>query len=293
MPFFHMGDTDLHYERTGKGNGGPPIITVHPPGLSSRLFVPLEEKLSGHSELIRFDIRGHGSSGASEANLALGLIAEDMRLLLEELGEKHAYLCSYGAGSFPLLMALLTYPEQFIGGILINGTAGYTDFASHAKLQATFVSSVLAPKDPIAYKTAQSEAGSRSEFQALYADTKQGDSTKWREYTTACLSSTLKKRLSQIRQPMLIMYGEDDRVSLRYASELKRLPNREYYAIKGASKQLLTKQPETIALIMSQWIDKQEHPELADTFEERSALLEELVSHGVAEGLHEDPFSLH
>ncbi|REE92911.1 pimeloyl-ACP methyl ester carboxylesterase [Paenibacillus taihuensis] len=267
-------------------------MTVHPPGLSSQLFVPLEEKLTGDSELIRFDIRGHGSSSAGDGNLSLALIAEDMRLLLDELGEETTYLCSYGSGSFPLLTALLAYPERFKGGILINGTAGYTDFASHARLQATFVSSVLAPKDPIAYKSAQSEAGNRAEFQSLYADVLQGDSAKWREYTTACLGSPLKKRLSQIRQPMLIMYGAEDRVSLRYASELKRLPNREYYAIEGASKQLLTRHPETIAFIMSQWIDKQEHPELADTFEERSALLEELVTHGAAEGHPEDYHSL-
>ncbi|AZN40116.1 alpha/beta fold hydrolase [Paenibacillus albus] len=286
MPFFQLG---LHYERTGKENGGPPILTVHPPCLTSRLFVPLSEKLAGDSELIRFDIRGHGASNAVSGKLTLGLIAEDMRLLLDELGEKTAYLCSYGAGSFPLLTALLAYPERFIGGILINGTAAYTDIVSRSKLQASYISSKLAPKDPIAYNSALGEAASKAEVQALYAEAKQGDAAEWREYTAACLDSSVQKRLGQVRQQMLLIYGADDAISKQYAGALRKgLPNCELYGISGASKQLLTKHPDTIAFILSQWIDKQEHPEIADTFEERSALLEELVSHGAAEGSLDD-----
>ncbi|WP_177182679.1 alpha/beta fold hydrolase [Paenibacillus sp. OV219] len=269
-------------------------MTVHPPCLTSRLFVPLGEKLAGDSELIRFDIRGHGASNAGNGKLTLGLIAEDMRQLLDELGEKTAYLCSYGAGSFPLLTALLAYPERFIGGILINGTAGYTDIVTRSKLQASYITSRLAPKDPIAYNSALGEAGSKAEVQALYEEAKQGDASEWREYTAACLDSSVQKRIGQLRQPMLLIYGADDQVSQHYAGALRKgLPNCELYGIKGASKQLLMKHPSTTAFIISQWIDKQEHPELADTFEERSALLEELMSHGAMEGLHDENHPQH
>ncbi|WP_308638556.1 alpha/beta fold hydrolase [Paenibacillus silvisoli] len=286
MPFLTIGDTALHVHHEGTGKGSVPLLCVHPPCLTSRMFTAVQEKLTSAS-LIRFDIRGHGSSEAGPGKLTLPLIAEDMRRLLDAIGVKQAYVCSYGAGSFPALTAMLAYPERFIGGILVSGASAYTDIVTRSKMQATFISSILCPKEPIAFKAAWNEAASRDSFEELHAEAKLGDAVKWREYTAACLDSAVQKKLHQLKQPMLVLYGTGDKTGQGYAAELRRkLPNCELYGIIGADKQLLLKEPTTLAYVVSQWLEKQEHPEIADTFEEREALLQELSAHGIEEGIH-------
>src|SRR5262245_24523567 len=99
MPFLNVGDTKLHIQDDGIRKGSAPVLCVHPPCLTSRLFTALQEKLAS-VPTIRFDIRGHGYSESGSGKLTLALIAEDMRRLLDAIGVKQAYICSYGAGSF-------------------------------------------------------------------------------------------------------------------------------------------------------------------------------------------------
>ncbi|WP_258171494.1 alpha/beta fold hydrolase [Paenibacillus sp. R14(2021)] len=272
------------HERMNSGKEGA-VICVHPPCLTSRLFVGVEDKLEDSNNLIRWDIRGHGLSTGGSRKLTLAMIAEDMRLLMDELGLKKAYVCGYSTGSMPALAALLLYPERFAGGILLSGTASYTDILSRSRLQAAYISSILAPKETIAFKAAWIEANSRAEFEALNQEAKQGDRDKWREYTAACLDSKLDRQIQRIKQPVLLLYGTEDRTGASNAAVLRRkLPSSELYGIIGAKGQLLTREPTTTAFVISQWLDKQRRPEIADTFEERAALLKELEGRGVKEG---------
>ncbi|QHW30730.1 alpha/beta hydrolase [Paenibacillus rhizovicinus] len=271
-------------EPAGNGREGT-VVCLHPPCLTSRLFAGIEEQLGGNHQVIRWDIRGHGRSDGGSARMTLAMIAEDMRALLDGLGVKRAYVCAYGAGSFPALTALLLHPQRFIGGMLLSGSAAYTDILSRSKLQAAYISSILAPKAPIAFKAAWSEARTRSEFEELHEETKLGDPAKWRDYAAACLEDGLERRIRQIKQPMLLLYGTKDAIGGNYAVRLHRLlPNSELYGINGATSKLAMNEPVTTSFVMSRWMAKQEHPELADTHDEREALLQELAEHGVKAG---------
>ncbi|UVI31751.1 alpha/beta fold hydrolase [Paenibacillus spongiae] len=282
MPFFRLSDVSLHFHEEGSG---VPILCVHPPCLSSRLFTYIRTELSGSHRIITMDMRGHGRSEPGNAPLALPLIAEDMRRLLDKCEVREAYVCSYGAGSFPALTALISYPDRFRGGIIVSGTAAYTDIVNRSKLQAAYVSSVLQAKSAVAFQAAWSEADNRTAFHALNEEAKLGDAMRWKEYVAACLNGTLQRQLPQIRQQMLILYGSGDQAGRDYAQNLyKRLPNAEIYCVLRAQRQLLMKQPAKTAAVIRQWLDKQEEPSLADTYEERSALLQELAEQGIEPG---------
>lgn len=287
MPFFHIGDVGLYVQEPAAGGQGREgtVICVHPPCLTSRLFGSIEDQLGATHRLIRWDIRGHGFSDSGNSRMTLGMIAEDMRLLLDKLDVKQAYVCAYGAGSFPALAALLLHPQRFVGGMLLSGSAAYTDIRSRSKLQAAYISSMLAPKEPIAFKAAWSEARTRTEFEELRTEAKLGDPARWRDYAAACLEDGLERRVRHIKQPVLLLYGAKDSLGGIYASRLHRLlPNSELFGINGAKGQLATHEPVTTSFVMSRWMAKQEHPELADTHDERVALLRELSDHGVKEG---------
>lgn len=91
-----------------------PYCFIHPPLLTSEVFV-YQKQLSQHFQVITYDIRGHGSSQASERPLSIELMARDIRMLLDEIGIEQAYLCGYSTGGMILLEALLAYPERFLG----------------------------------------------------------------------------------------------------------------------------------------------------------------------------------
>jgi pimeloyl-ACP methyl ester carboxylesterase len=237
--------------------------------------------------IITCDIRGHGYSESGTAKLTLPLIAEDLRRLLDACGVKKSYLCSYGAGSFPLLTALLAYPDRFCGGIIISGAAAYTDIISRSKLQAAYMTSALKAKEIIAFSAALQEADNRTAFQTLNSDAKQGDPAKWRDYVGACLNETFERQLPRIGLPMLLVYGTADHAGRSNAEAMQRLlPDSELYGVLKAKHQLLMKEPVKTGLVIGQWIAKHEEPSISDTLEERIELLQELAEHGV-EGRNE------
>lgn len=285
MPFFHVGDVSIHYRELGKGQTS--IVCVHPPCITSQLFTAIGEELEDTHRILSIDVRGHGSSEPGQGVLTHAMIAEDIRFLLDTQEIKKSYLCGYGAGSFPVLEALLAYPDRFSGGILISGTGGYRDIVTRSKFQATFISSALKAKESIAKRAIRHETADRASYTSMNEDALRGDPAKWREYAAACLDAYYDRELRQIKQPMLLMYGTADKAGREYVHLLYRqLQNAELYGIQRANHQLLTKEPVKTSLVIDQWIAKQEKPELADTFEERSNLLEELVSHGIEDGLN-------
>jgi len=287
VPYFEVGNTEIHFHEQGRK--GVPLLCVHPPCLSSRLFTYVRTELSDDRRVITLDVRGHGHSKPGSAKLTLPMIAEDMRQLLDFCDVKKAYVCTYGSASLPAIAALLAYPDRFCGGILISGTAGYTDFVSRAGLQAAYVTSAVKAKPLVALGGAWKEADNRTAFDAMRAEAMQADAAKWKEYAAACLNASFKRQLGQVRQPMLVIYGTNDRTGSRYAKQLYRdLPNCELYGVRNAERELLMKEPARTAFVIRQWTDKLDRPETADTLEERDATLREIADREVTIGLEEE-----
>lgn len=92
-----------------------PLLFYPSSSVDFRGFRLSKKQLSQHFQVITYDIRGHGSSQASERPLSIELMARDIRMLLDDIGIEQAYLCGYSTGGMILLEALLAYPERFLG----------------------------------------------------------------------------------------------------------------------------------------------------------------------------------
>src|SRR5438309_10541706 len=87
----------IHYQQVGQG---PNLVMIH--GLSGNLavwhlkMVPL---LRDHFRVLTYDMRGHGYSDIPPTGYSTSDMAEDLELLLDELGIESCYLVghSYGA----------------------------------------------------------------------------------------------------------------------------------------------------------------------------------------------------
>ncbi len=136
MPFLSVNGISLHYHVSGNGT---PILCIHPPLLTGENFNYQKAQLSDRYKIITFDIRGHGASAPSKQTVTYPLIVEDMKSLLDALNIEKAYLLGYSTGGSIALEAMLTYPDRFVGSIIVSGMSEFRDFYNKFRLKLAAV----------------------------------------------------------------------------------------------------------------------------------------------------------
>ena len=95
MPFATLPDAEIHYEIIGRG---PPLLLVSGLGGVASYWEPNVAALAQHFTLIRYDHRGCGASTKSEGRYTVEGMADDLVLLMNELGLKRASLIGHSTG---------------------------------------------------------------------------------------------------------------------------------------------------------------------------------------------------
>ncbi|UJF32270.1 alpha/beta fold hydrolase [Paenibacillus hexagrammi] len=254
MPFAHVNGTSLHYHSTGKGI---PIIFIHPPLMTSQTFNYQKAQLSDEFRVITFDIRGHGLSNPSERTFTYSLIVEDMRQLMNYLDIKEAYVCGYSTGGSIALEALLAYPKQFIGGIIVSGMSEVNDTYNKSRiwLAAQMERNQILHK-LLARAVSIGNADMELTYQNLYGSALRGERANAQQYYAYSMRYNCTDRLKYIDQPTLLIYGQKDTSFSRYAHLLHdKLPNSSLYFIKDAPHQVPIKNPYRMNDLIRLWVE--------------------------------------
>lgn len=256
MPLIHANGVELHYHLQGKGT---PIIFVHPPCIGSRVFTYVRNDLSQDHRTLLFDFRGHGRSASSRTPITIPLLAEDIRQLMDVLDISSAYLCGYSLGSMVVLQALLTYPQRFRGGILLGGLAEVNSLKTRAKINAFLVAGRIRARRLMSFPIAWANADNHEAYHRLRGETRSGDTAKWMEYMRSGLHYSIKDRLHEIHQPVLLITGDRDREYKAYMRELQKgLPNDSSAFIPGVRHILPTFGAGPVTELIRGWVDAQE-----------------------------------
>ncbi|NOU99757.1 alpha/beta fold hydrolase [Paenibacillus sp. LMG 31457] len=257
MPFANLSGTILNYEISGTGT---PIVFVHSPLLTSEVFFYQKKQLAQHFQVITFDIRGHGSSKASESPVSIPLVAEDIRMLLDHVGIEKAFLCGYSTGGMVVLEALLEHPERFLGGIVVSGMSELTDVYNkiRAWMACHMTGSDLLMKllvKAITNGNADNASISRQLYESSQSDTPDNVCT----YFQQALSYTCTNRLGNIQHPVLLIYGQKDGSFHRYANLLHEgLPHSSLYFFKDAKHQIPVKSAAKMNDLIRLWVESLE-----------------------------------
>lgn len=252
MPYGTVNGAKLHYHVTGRGI---PLIFVHPPLLNQQIFNYQKAQLADSFNIITFDIRGHGLSPYSEAPVTYTLIAEDMRQLLHDLGIRQAVACGYSTGGGVALQAMLTYPDVFIGGVMISAMPEVSDWFLSARIRLAEGISRLKGKRLLGGAVGWGNADMSLTFQNLYKGAIEGDIRNIRQYYSASRSFSCTDRLPGVKQPVLLLYGKEDTSFHRYARLMdEKLPDSTLVYVEGAGHQLPTKAPRTCNRLMEEWV---------------------------------------
>ena len=103
--FAYVNGVRLHYLIAGQGE---PILLLHGFAQTSHMWRPLMAKLAATNTVIAPDLRGFGGSAAPKDGYTKSAMANDVRLLMGQLGHKRIKLAGHDIG----LMVAYAYAAQ-------------------------------------------------------------------------------------------------------------------------------------------------------------------------------------
>lgn len=254
MSVANLNGASIYYAVKGQGI---PIVFVHPPTLSSRMFSHQMDQLSTIFQTITFDIPGHGKSSASQAPVTYRTIANDMNLLLDTLKLEKVFLCGYSTGGSAILEFLLRYPERAQGAILIGAMSEVHDLRLKFRILLGVTFAKMNAIKPLALSITWSNSDNLRLFWTCYREANKGDARNIKEYYQSSLTYNCTDQLARIHQPVLLVYGEKDKGFHSYARLLyTRLPNSTLVYIQQVKHQIPTRAFRELHRLIVDFVDK-------------------------------------
>ncbi|WP_044640928.1 alpha/beta fold hydrolase [Risungbinella massiliensis] len=254
MPKIKVQGLSIHYEVKGKGT---PILFIHPPLLSSKNFTYQMKELSNQFCVITFDIRGHGKSDPSPKPLTYFKIVRDILAVLDHLEIEKVMLCGYSLGASIALHFMLEAPERSLGAVLLGGIS---EMKNGRLKQMTLLGERMAKMGAIqtlSYSISWSNANNLSMFWNLLQDTKQANAQNVAQYYHEGLIFNCTPLLPKITQPILLLYGTEDKTYHPYGEILhSKLPNASLSFISQVKHQLPTKTHQKVNQQIRQFVEK-------------------------------------
>ena len=211
----------LHAEECGSGR---PVVLLHGHGANLRIFAPMAPQLvAGGRRVIAVDQRGFGRSSAVPAMFGFDGLVDDLATLLGVLDLRGAVVGGHSMGGAVALGLAVGRPDVVADHVsalvLINSSArGPADRlllrAKAAALDWSVTERVgRHPRHGMVF--ARANFGSeprRSHVEAVRAIGVASPAARRRGFTRRLLGIDLSDRLGEVRLPVLVLAGADDRV---------------------------------------------------------------------------------
>ena len=236
-----MNGIDLYYEVQGSGE---PVLLIMGFTAHSMLWMMQVPALAQRFQVITFDNRGAGRTGAPDKPYSIAGMAEDTAALMDHLGIERAHVLGFSMGGMIAQELALTEPGRVSRLILVSTAAcaeGYTRrlVQSWMDVRRSNLSreQVLRLTSVFLYSAALLNDDSRYE-QAIAASLanpyEQRDHAFLRQ-AQAALAFDATDRLKNLRNPVLVTAAvEDILVPPRNSKRLAEiLPNAEYRELPG------------------------------------------------------------
>lgn len=130
---------------------GLPLVLIHGFPLCRKMWRPQAEVLAkAGCRVITPDLRGFGESKMNSEIVSMDIYADDIVLLLDQLGIDKAVVGGMSMGGYVLLNLLERYPDRVAAPLFISTKAGGDDDAGKKRRTALAEASLLQGIQPVA-----------------------------------------------------------------------------------------------------------------------------------------------
>lgn len=242
----------LYFEETGQGR---PVVFIHCPALSHIYWRPIMERLSGFCRSIAIDLRGHGKSGLGDRPWTFPDIAGDIAMLTRELNLDRPILVGYSAGSSIAMEAALQAPGLFGGLLLVGAFPDCRTLHLKAKTQLglCFVRMGLIPM--IGASVVGTNSTGKEHTKAMLPDARQCRQESLDSFLSEVIRYRCTERLSNLRLPVLLVYGAKDKPMHTYCHVLQReLPTSRAVFFPKVDHRVPTRRPTEFADLVAGFV---------------------------------------
>ncbi|MDN4524749.1 alpha/beta fold hydrolase [Fictibacillus fluitans] len=239
------------YEESGSGQ---PVVFIHPPALTSRIFSYQHKYLSSCSRVITYDLRGHGNTPCPSDKVSIPMMADDMLALLDKLGVQKAVICGYSAGGSIAQEFALRYPER-VKGLVLPG--GFPQVASWLLQREFRLGIYLAKHHPnvLVNGLAWTHQVTSQDGREIKAESKKGSPSLWHRLYEESLNYSCTKRLPQLEVPLLLFYGSRSFYFLPFRKVYQKLVSHvKTVIVPGAFHQIPVKQYQYFNGELARWL---------------------------------------
>ena len=115
----NIGGIDIHYEISGSG---PWLTLSHALAANLGMWDAQMALLDKHFTVLRYDIRGHGQTQATEGPYSLELLADDIHGLLQHLGVARTHWIGLSLGGMIGQVLAIRHPEIMDHVVIADST---------------------------------------------------------------------------------------------------------------------------------------------------------------------------
>lgn len=231
-----------------------PLVFIHGSGDTARAWDAVVAALPGRT-CIALDLPGHGTERErpGPAEMSVGDYAAWVRDELDRRGLGSVCLVGHSLGSAISLRLAADAPERVGRIVLVGGGARLRVLP--ALLEAAREQPEVAGRQLDTAAFAETHAAQREAHRARPADVAPG---MLHRDLAACDRFDMMGELAEIAQPVLIVTGEQDRLTPpKYATYLRdHLPSATLVLVPGAGHYLPLEAPEALAAAITGWLGK-------------------------------------
>src|SRR5215218_8070372 len=109
--YVEVNGLKLHYRRSGRDSGLPPLVTAHGFSDDGGCWIPIIEEFVAEFDIILADARGHGRSEAPECDYGATAQGNDLLGLIAAIGLHRPVLLGHSMGAITALAAAGMAPD--------------------------------------------------------------------------------------------------------------------------------------------------------------------------------------
>ncbi len=243
MPIVNINGVNLNYEVAGQGKA---VVFLHGMTGSTQDWTNQFSVLSPKHRCVALDNRGHGKSAAPsrEGDYSVEIFANDVFSLLKRLNIKKCCLAGHSFGGFVALQFALEHQDMLAALVLVDTTSGQAARdPNYAKLRQKLDELARSQGTEAAFEYDAANNPQRIERFQKHPEQREIARQKARMtsvdgyiYVPRCFGkwTPVTSRLSEIKVPTLIYWGDEDLPFTEAVQTLKRgIAGSELVTVKG------------------------------------------------------------